>query len=210
MRIGIIGVGNVGAGLSRAAVAAGHSVALSAAHPDRAAAVAAATGASAEASNAEVAKASDLIVLAVPYGAVAEVAADLAPVVAGKIVIDATNPLNESFSDLVVDTTTSGGEAVAQQLPGASVVKAFNTVLASRLGSPSEQGAPLDAYYAGDDADAKAVVGEFAESLGFRPVDAGSLRMSRALEEMALLNIVLNASNGWAWQSGWKLVGPTG
>jgi 8-hydroxy-5-deazaflavin:NADPH oxidoreductase len=209
MRIGIIGVGNVGAALARAAVAAGHTVALSAAHPERAVAVAAANGGTAEASNIDLIKGADVVVLAVPAGAVPDVASEVASVAAGKVVIDATNPLNETFSDLVIGPTTSGGEAVAQLLPGAAVVKAFNTVVAGRIGSPDEQGVPLDAFYAGDDDEAKAVVREFVASLGYRPIDAGGLRMSRTLEEMALLNIVLNARNGWSWQTGWKLVGPT-
>jgi 8-hydroxy-5-deazaflavin:NADPH oxidoreductase len=62
---------------------------------------------------------------------------------------------------------------------------------------------------AGDDADAKARVADVATSLGFAPVDAGGQRLARALEEMAFLNITLNATNGWAWQSAWQLVGPT-
>ena len=65
-------------------------------------------------------------------------------------------------------------------------------------------------FLAGDDVVAKAAVGELAASLGYRVIDAGGLRMARALEEMAFLNISLNATNGWAWQSGWKLVGPVG
>ncbi|WP_433559407.1 NADPH-dependent F420 reductase [Pseudonocardia xinjiangensis] len=209
MRIGIIGVGNVGSALTRAAVAAGHTVALSAAHPERAEAVAAAHGATAETSNVDLVKGADVVVLAVPTSAVPTVAAEAASVVAGKVVIDATNPLNETFSDLAIGATTSGGEAVAQLLPGAAVVKAFNTLMAGRIGQPDEQGVPLDAFYAGDDEEAKAVVRDFVASLGYRPIDAGGLRMARALEEMALLNIVLNSSNGWSWQTGWKLMGPT-
>lgn len=62
---------------------------------------------------------------------------------------------------------------------------------------------------AGDDAAAKARVADVATSLGFAPMDAGGLRLARALEEIAFLNITLNATNGWAWQSAWQLVGPT-
>jgi len=69
---------------------------------------------------------------------------------------------------------------------------------------------PLDAFLAGDDATAKATAAELASSLGYRVIDAGGLRMARALEAMAFLNIALTAANGWPWQSGWKLVGPTG
>jgi NADPH-dependent F420 reductase len=209
MRIAIIGAGNVGAALSRAAVRAGHEVTVSAASPDKAAAVAAEAGASAGGSNRSAVEGVEVVVLAVPGSAAPAVAEELAPAVAGKVVVDVTNPLNATFTDLEI-TGTSAAEAVQRRLPGASLVKAFNTIFAGRYESPAEQGVPLDAFYAGDDTAAKAVVAELAGSLGFRPVDAGSLRMARALEEMAFLNITLNAGNGWPWQSGWKLVGPTG
>ena len=89
------------------------------------------------------------------------------------------------------------------------VVKAFNTVFAGRYAAPTENGESLQVLLAGDDADARARVAELATSLGFAPIDAGGLRQARALEEMAFLNITLNATNGWAWQSAWQLVGPT-
>jgi predicted dinucleotide-binding enzyme len=94
-------------------------------------------------------------------------------------------------------------------LPGAPVVKALNTLFASRYAAPSENGRPLDAFIAGDDAAAKAVVAQFTESLGLRPVDVGGLRKARSLEEMAFVNITVNAGNGWVWQTGWQLAGPT-
>jgi hypothetical protein len=96
------------------------------------------------------------------------------------------------------------------KLPGAAVVKAFNTTFAAHYASPTEGGAPLDVYLAGDDAAARQTVGEFAASLGFWVINAGGMRLARALEEMAFLNISLNAVNGWPFQSAWKLVGPTG
>jgi predicted dinucleotide-binding enzyme len=89
------------------------------------------------------------------------------------------------------------------------VVKAFNTVFASRLNDPVIDGVPLDGFYAGDDETAKEVVAALLAEMGFRPIDAGELLAARALELMAFLNITLNARNGWPWQSGWKLLGPT-
>jgi 8-hydroxy-5-deazaflavin:NADPH oxidoreductase len=88
------------------------------------------------------------------------------------------------------------------------VVKAFNTVFASRYAAPTEDGRPLQVLLAGDDADARVRVAELASSLGFAPVDAGGLRLARSLEEIAFL-ITLNATKGWAWQSAFQLVGPT-
>jgi len=208
MRIAIIGAGNVGGGLASAAVTAGHDVVLSASNPASAQETAARTGATAVNSNAEAVDGADLVVFAVPGGTVAGVAAELTEALAGKIVVDATNPLNDTYTGLTT-VGESSAELLQQQLPDATVVKSLNTVFASRYANPTEDGQPLDALIAGDDADAKATVTQLVESIGFRPVDAGGLRMARALEEIAFLNISLNAGNGWTWQSAFQLVGPT-
>ena len=207
MKIAIIGAGNVGGSLAAAATRAGHDVVVSAADPTSAAKTAGTAGATAAASNAEAVTGADAVVLAVPHGAVAQVVADLGGALDGKTVVDATNPLNDSYSDLTT-SGTSAAEQLQQQLPGATVVKALNTVFVSRYGAPTEDGQPLDALIAGDDAQAKSTVSALVESLGLRPVDAGSLRMARTLEELAFLNISLNAGNGWPWQSAFRLVGP--
>jgi predicted dinucleotide-binding enzyme len=94
--------------------------------------------------------------------------------------------------------------------PNARVVKAFNTILAAHQAAPDIDGIQLDGFVAGDDGAAKKKVLELVTSLGFRPIDAGPLAMARALEGMGTLNISLNMTNGWPWQSGWKLLGPTG
>jgi 8-hydroxy-5-deazaflavin:NADPH oxidoreductase len=208
MRIAIIGAGNVGGGLAAAAVRAEHDVVISASGPDSAGKAASASGATAASSNGEAVREADIVVLAVPHGAVVGIVAELGDALEGKVVVDSTNPLNATYTDLTT-TGTSAAESLQQQLPGSAVVKAFNTVFAARLGSPTEDGEPLDVLIAGDDAEAKATVGALAGSLGFKVIDAGGLRMARTLEEMAFLNIGLNAGNGWAWQSAWKLVGPT-
>ena len=208
MRIAIIGAGNVGSALAAVAVKAGHTVTIAAAHADKAADVAAATGAQAAASSAAAVTGADLVVLAVPAGAVKAVAAEIAGSLAGAPVVDATNPLNATFDGLDIEGVSFAHD-VQGFLPGAPVVKALNTLFASRYAAPSENGQPLDAFIAGDDAAAKATVAAFTESLGLRPVDVGDLRKARSLEEMAFLNITLNAGNGWSWQTGWQLAGPT-
>jgi NADPH-dependent F420 reductase len=208
MRIAIIGAGNVGGGLAGAATTAGHDVVLSATHPASAQQTAATTGASAVSSNAEAVEGADVVVLAVPGSAVAGIAAELTEALAGKIVVDATNPLNDTYTGLTT-AGVSAAELLQQQLPAATVVKSLNTVFASRYANPTQDGQPLDALIAGDDADAKATIAQLVESIGFRSVDAGGLRMARALEEIAFLNISLNAGNGWTWQSAFQLVGPT-
>jgi NADPH-dependent F420 reductase len=206
MRIAIIGAGNVGGGLAGAAVAAGHEVTVAAAHRENAEKVAAHVGASAAATVADAAEDADVVVLAVPAAAAADVLGELGD--SGAVVVDATNPIDESHGDLTTNGT-SHAEQLAAAAPGVKLVKAFNTVFASRLGDASEDGRPLDGFYAGDDEAAKQTVADLLASLGFRPIDAGGLRMARSLEELAFLNITLNARNGWAWRSGWRLAGPT-
>jgi NADPH-dependent F420 reductase len=209
MKIAIIGVGNVGGALAAAAQQAGHEVVLAADHPENASKVAQETGARAADSLAGAVGDAEVVVLAVPASAVPNITAELGDALDGKVVVDATNPLNDTYSDLTT-TGISAAEELQSALPQAKVVKAFNTIFASRHGNASEDGQPLDAFYAGDDEGAKATVAELLRSLGYRPIDAGGLRMARTLEEMAFLNIALNARNGWAWQSAYRLVGPTG
>jgi NADPH-dependent F420 reductase len=208
MRIAIIGAGNVGGGLAGAATTAGHDVVLSANSPASAQQTAAKVGSAAAGSNLEAVDGAEVVVLAVPGSAVAGIAAELAGALIGKVVVDATNPLNDTYTGLTT-AGVSAAELLQQQLPGATVVKSLNTVFASRYPTPTEDGQPLDALIAGDDDAAKATVTRLVESIGFRSVDAGGLRMARALEEIAFLNISLNAGNGWTWQSAFQLVGPT-
>jgi predicted dinucleotide-binding enzyme len=209
MRIAIIGAGNVGGALAAAATRAGHEVTVAATRREHADAVAERTGARAADSPADAARDAEVIVLAVPAAAAAPVLRALGDEAARAVIVDVTNPLNASYSDLTT-FGTSVAEQLAAQAPRARIVKAFNTVLAARQGNPTEDGQRLDGFYAGDDAEAKATVARLLESLGFRPVDAGGLRMARSLEELAFLNITLNARNGWPWRSAVKLVGPTG
>jgi NADPH-dependent F420 reductase len=207
MRIAIIGAGNVGKALAKAAAAAGHDVVVSATDPDHARAAAEPAGGTAAGSNAEAVHGADLVVLAVPYRAVSAVADEIAAHVAGTAVVDATNPMREDLSGHAV-SGRSGAEEVQAALPGAHVVKAFNTVLAGNMAAAVVDGVRLDGFYAGDDEGAKEVVDDLLNDLGFRPVDAGPLPAALALEHLALLNIGLNVRLGWPWRTGWRLVGP--
>jgi predicted dinucleotide-binding enzyme len=208
MRIAVIGAGNVGSGFGRAAVAAGHDVVISATHPDKARAVATEIGAQAAENNTAAADGAQVVVLAVPGTVAPAIAAEIAPVLRGAVIVDATNPLNATFDGLAIDGI-SGAAAVQEAAGGAPVVKAFNTVFAGRYAHPVEDGSPLKVLVAGDDATARSTVSELATSLGFAPVEVPSLRFARSLEELAFLNIALNAGNGWVWQSHFQLVGPT-
>jgi NADPH-dependent F420 reductase len=205
VKVTIIGAGNVGRALATSAKRAGHEVTIAAEHQERAKALAEQTGAIAATSTREASTEADVIVLAVPVTALPDVAAELADVSAGKPVVDVSNhPVPDPSGK-----ETSSAESLQAKLPQAHVVKAFNTVFASHQADPVVDGVPLDGYVAGDDAEAKKAVLELVRSIGLRPIDAGPLPMARALEALAWLNISLNMNNGWSWQTGWKLVGPT-
>jgi predicted dinucleotide-binding enzyme len=208
MKITVIGAGNVGGAVARGTRAAGHEVTLTDAGSGKARAVATEIGATATDDLTAAVAAADVVVLAVPYQALSTLADRLRVALDGKIVVDATNPIAPDFSGLAV-SGRSGAEEVQAQLEGARVVKAFNTVFAANQSTGRVENNQLDGFYASDDPDAKATVAQILSGVGFRPVDAGPLRAALALEHMAFLNISLNASRGWPWQSGWKLLGPT-
>jgi predicted dinucleotide-binding enzyme len=105
---------------------------------------------------------------------------------AGKVVLDCTNPLVPDLSGLEIGHTTSGGEEVARLAPGARVVKIFNTTGADNMADPNYGGTPATMLYAGDDAGARSIAAALARELGFDPVDFGPLASARLLEPMAL------------------------
>jgi hypothetical protein len=203
MDIAIIGAGNVGKALASSFRRAGHEVTISAAHPESATEVASEVGAKAAATNTEAASTAELVVLAVPATALESVAREIGPTVAGKVVVDVTNRPTPDPAG----SPTSVAEELQERLPAAKVVKAFNTAFASRQAEPVVNGIPADGFVAADDEGAKRTVLDAVASIGFRPVDAGSLAAARTLEGMAWLNINRNMAGG-TWQDAWILVGP--
>jgi NADPH-dependent F420 reductase len=206
MRIAIIGVGSVGRALAHAFTVAGHVVVLGARNPEHAEKVADELKVAAAGSSREAVEGAELVVLAVPAKAVAKILDETADLLDGTIVVDPTNPVDDD-REAILRSTASLAEAVALLVPGARVIKAFNTVLAGRLNDPVVDGIPLDGYFAGDDAAAKAVVAGLIADTGLRPIDVGELLTARALELMAYLHISLNIQHGWPWRTGWKLLG---
>jgi predicted dinucleotide-binding enzyme len=210
MNIAVIGAGNVGKALTGSAIRAGHSVTVSSNSGDSAKVLAKATGAKAAESNRAAVESAEVVVLAVPYTAVPAILDEIGPALDGKVLIDATNPLKADYSGLATNSN-SGAEEIQANVPGARVVKAFNTALAAQQADPKVAGGlRADGYVAGDDEEAKATVLGLVEAIGFNPVDAGGLAMARYLEGMAWLNISMQMKNGWSWQASWKLVGPNG
>jgi 8-hydroxy-5-deazaflavin:NADPH oxidoreductase len=209
MKIAIIGAGNVGKALGATFARAGNSVIYAAASPDSSRKVAEDVGGTAAGTVREAAAEADMVVIAVPYASAGhQVAAEIAPVVSGKIVIDVTNPLKPDYSGLATEGGPSGAENFAAWLPGARVVKAFNTLFASIQADPRSHGVEIDALFATDDSGARAAVGAFLRSLGFRPVYVGPLARARELEAMAFMNIQLQMNAEGDWRTSYSLLNP--
>jgi predicted dinucleotide-binding enzyme len=201
--IAIIGAGNVGSALAGALARAGHRVTISAAHKEHAATAAQAAGAGSAETNREAVAAGDVVILAVPGSALDAIVDEVGKELAGKVVVDVSNRPTPDPSS----SGTSAAEEFQARVPEASVIKAFNTAFATRQADPVVGGVPADGFVAGDDEQAKKAVLEIVESIGFRPVDAGSLAAARTLEGMAWLNISRNMQGG-TWQDAWVLLGP--
>jgi predicted dinucleotide-binding enzyme len=200
VRIGIIGSGNMGGALGTLWAGAGHAVTFSYSR-DRAKlehlAEAAGTGARAG-TPAEAVEAADVVLLATHFNRVDDAVAQAGPGLAGRVLVDCTNPMTDDDTELAVGLTTSGGEEVARRASGARVVKAFNTVPSELLASPSRRfrlagsragGAPITPtlFYCGDDALAKRTVVPLIRDAGLEPADAGPLSAARFLEPLAML-----------------------
>ncbi|MBC7290296.1 MAG: NAD(P)-binding domain-containing protein [Actinotalea sp.] len=150
--------------------------------------------------------AGEIVVLAVPYPAVAKVLAERGDQLAGRVVVDITNPVDfETFDSLTVPADSSAAAELAAALPTARVVKGFNVNFAATLVSGVVGDQPTTVLLAGDDADAKAQVAQVVTAAGLRAVDAGSLRRARELEAQGFLQITLAAAEKTPWTGGFAL-----
>jgi len=207
MNVAIIGAGNVGRALAASFIREGHTVTIASHDPEHASAAAAATGARFAKTNAEAAAAGQVVVLAIPFTSAEEVAAEIREAITGKPVVDATNRMSFGPNGPTIDNGDSNADRLAAWLPNAHVVKAFNTLFASHQADPIADGTKLDGFVAGDDRGAKDAVLELVRSIGLNPVDVCPLARAQQLEQMAFLNIALNATANGSWSSGWRLVG---
>ena len=148
----------------------------------------------------------DIVVLAVPYAALADIVATRSEQLAGKIVVDITNPVNfETFDSLVVPADSSAAAGLAAQLPGSTVLKAFNTTFAATLASGTIGDLSTTVQIAGDDADAKALLAGVVTAAGLKAIDAGGLKRARELEAFGFLQITLAAADKFSWTGGFSV-----
>ncbi|WP_029110080.1 NAD(P)-binding domain-containing protein [Mycobacterium sp. URHD0025] len=189
--ISIIGLGNMASALAGRALAGGNAVEIVGRDPVRAKELAAALG-GATVGTVGTTPVGDIVILAVPYANAAAVVSQYGDALHGKVVVDITNPVTPDFAGFVTPEGSSGAQEIAKAAStGVHVVKAFNTLFANVLAAGSAEGHPLDVFIAGDDAQVKARVSAFIESLGLHPMDAGPLPMARALENAGLLQLGL-------------------
>lgn len=185
----IVGTGTMGQAIASVAAQGNHSVQLLG-EDDAATAV---TG--------------DIVVLAVPYPALASVVAERGATLAGRIVVDITNPLDfATFDSLVVPADSSAAAELAEALPQSRVLKAFNTTFAGTLSSGSVGGETTTVLIAGDDQDAKSTLADVVVSGGLKAVDAGSLKRARELEALGFLQLTLAAAEKVSWTGGFATI----
>jgi predicted dinucleotide-binding enzyme len=181
--ISIIGTGNMARAIGALAVAGGNTVEIIGRDPSKAADLATALGGAATGQFGTV-PAGDIVIVALRYADVVPVVTQYGDALAGKVIVDISNPFNAPADGLAIPDDTSIAQEVAKAAPAdASVVKAFNTI----FGHVLEKNRTVDAFFAGDDAPAKAGVSEFIASLGLRPLDVGGLNMAHWLEGIGLV-----------------------
>ena len=208
MNVTIIGTGNMARGIGSRVVAGGHRAtvlgkeveAAEEAVSDLDAGESAAAGRSGDPIDGEV------VVLAVYYPDAMAAVEQYGDQLDGKVVVDITNPVNDSFDGLVTPPDGSAAQELAAAASGARLVKAFNTTFATTLREGEVAGQPLDVFLAGDDEDAKATVAQLAEDGGLRPVDAGPLHRARELEAAGFLHMTVQGTLGTGFASALKIV----
>jgi len=187
--VSIIGTGNMSQGISGLVTKGGNTVELLG-HSDTGKPV---TG--------------DIVVLAVPHAAIADILATRGDQLAGKVVVDITNPLNfQTFDSLTVPADSSAAAQIAASLPQSRVVKAFNTNLAATLASGTVGEVPVTVLIAGDDSQAKALLADVVTAGGLRAIDVGTMRRARELEALAFLQISLAAQGKVPWTGGFAMI----
>lgn len=201
MKIGILGTGDVATNLAAGLTKGGHAVKLGSRHP---------AGKTAPAENvsigsqADAVKFGDAVILAVPFSAVEDtVNAIGADAFEGKTLIDATNVFPQPPG---WGASTSGAEEIAKLVPGAKLVKAFNTAFAGTMSSGRVGSSKLVGLVAADDTEARKTVLRLAADLGFDAVDAGPLNSARYMEAMALMTIRLGFEQKMGTKIGFALV----
>lgn len=202
--ITVIGTGNMGQAIAGIAAKGGASVQILARDLEKAGTAAATIGAASGVVGDPVT--GEIVVLAVPYPALAEIAGLYGEQLTNKIVVDITNPVDfATFDGLVVPADSSAAAELAASVPGARVIKAFNTNFAATLATGALAGAPTTVQLAGDDDAAKTLLADVVTAAGLKVVDAGQLTRARELEALGFLQMVLAVREQIGWTGGYAV-----
>jgi 8-hydroxy-5-deazaflavin:NADPH oxidoreductase len=203
MEVTIIGTGNMARGIGSRVLAGGHDLTIVGKDSEGAEAVAADIGGDGTVKTAVTGDPieGEVVVLAVYYPDARVAAEQYADQLAGRVVVEITNPVNETFDGLVVPPDGSATAELAALAGGARFVKAFNTTFAGPLTSGEVAGQRLDVLIAGDDEDAKRKVAALARDGGLNPIDVGPLKRARELEAAGLLHMGVQSSLGTGFAS---------
>ncbi len=186
--VSIVGTGTMGAAIAGLVDKAGHSAQLLGSK------------------DASTPVTGEVVVLAVPYPAISEVLAQRGEQLAGKVVVDITNPVDfASFDSLTVPADSSAAAEIAAALPTSRVLKAFNTTFAATLAAGTIGQQPTTVLIAGDDAAAKSQLVQIVTAGGLQALDAGSLRRARELEALGFLQLTLAAAHKISWTGGFTV-----
>ncbi len=187
--VSIIGTGNMGQAIARVVTTGGSQVELLGKD------------------DAGTTLAGEVVVLAVPYPAVQDVLTAHGQSLAGKVVVDITNPLDfETFDSLTVPADSSAAQEIAAAVPDARVLKAFNTTFAATLATGTVGDVTTTVLIAGDDEQAKTLLADIVTAGGLRAIDAGPLRRARELEALGFLQITLAAAGKLPWDGGFAVI----
>jgi predicted dinucleotide-binding enzyme len=208
MQVTMIGTGNMARGIGSRVLAGGHDLTVVGRDSQQAEAVAADIGGAGTVKTAVTGDpiGGEVVVLAVYYPDARGAVEHYADQLAGKVVVDITNPVNETFDGLVVPPDSSATNELASLAPGARFVKAFNTTFAGPLTTGEVAGQTLDVLIAGDDEDAKGKVAALARDGGLNPIDVGPQKRTRELEAAGLLHIGVQTALGTGFASALKIV----
>ena len=214
MNVSILGTGNMGRAIATRFLEGGNSVTFFSREAEKASAAIreltqyAKSGAGIKSAALGSPITDPVVINTIWYPACLDVLHKYGSQLSGKILVDITNPVNETYDDLVTPPGTSAAEEIAKVLPqDVKVLKAFNTTFAGILSQGNVAGLPADVFVAGDDEQAKATLATLIEKGGLRAVDMGPLRRARLVESLGLLNIIIQAKLEKPWMSGIKVLG---
>jgi predicted dinucleotide-binding enzyme len=208
--ISILGTGNMAKALAARAIAAGRTLQIQARDEAKAAALAAELGHGVTSAALSEAPAGRLVIAALPFDAIVEYAKAQGAALAGKVLVDLSNPVDFSTFDALTVPADSSAAQIIAAASAAPVVKAFNTTFAGPLAAGEGQGAPLDVFVAADDAEAAALVSAFIADAGLRALPVGGLHHARELEGMQLLVMAMQVNEAlpaFQWGTALKVLG---